>query len=118
MALVRKSITVTDKQEQWIRSRIASGDYGNDSEYVRDLIRRDQERSTQLQDPGGGDPGRSGERRERCDGKGDLGGGGGRRSDHPRSCISAWSALHSLVKTLQGDDLDGIADGRPCERRL
>jgi len=48
MTLVRKSITVTDKQEQWIRSRIASGDYGNDSEYVRDLIRRDQERSTQL----------------------------------------------------------------------
>ena len=48
MTLVRKSITVTDRQDQWIKSRIASGDYGNDSEYVRDLIRRDQERSVQL----------------------------------------------------------------------
>ncbi len=48
MALVRKSITVTDRQDQWIKSRIASGGYGNDSEYIRDLIRRDQEKIAQL----------------------------------------------------------------------
>ena len=30
MALVRKSITVTDRQEQWIRAQVASGGYGND----------------------------------------------------------------------------------------
>ena len=45
MALVRKSITVTDRQEQWIRAQVTSGEYGNDSEYVRDLIRRDQEQN-------------------------------------------------------------------------
>ena len=48
MALVKKSITVTDRQERWIRTRIASGEYGNDSEYFRDLIRRDQERNERL----------------------------------------------------------------------
>ena len=45
MALVKKSITVTDRQEQWIRAKIANGEYGNDSEYFRDLIRRDQEQN-------------------------------------------------------------------------
>ena len=48
MALVKKSITVTDRQERWIRSQIESGEYGSDSEYVRDLIRRDQEQSGQF----------------------------------------------------------------------
>ena len=45
MALVKKSITITDRQEQWIRAQVASGDYGSDSEYFRTLIRQDQERS-------------------------------------------------------------------------
>ena len=45
MTLVKKSITVTDRQEQWIRAKIANGEYGNDSEYFRDLIRRDQEQN-------------------------------------------------------------------------
>ncbi len=48
MALVKKSITVTDRQELWIRAQIASGEYGNDSEYFRDLIRRDQEQNGQI----------------------------------------------------------------------
>ncbi len=48
MALVKKSITVTDRQEQWIRAQIASGEYGNDSEYFRDLIRRDQEHNARF----------------------------------------------------------------------
>ena len=45
MALVKKSITITDRQEQWIRAQVAGGDYGSDSEYFRTLIRRDQERN-------------------------------------------------------------------------
>jgi antitoxin ParD1/3/4 len=45
MALVKKSITITDRQEQWIRAHVASGDYGSDSEYFRTLIRQDQERN-------------------------------------------------------------------------
>lgn len=48
MALVKKSITVTDRQEQWIRDQIASGEYGNDSEYFRDLIRQDRKRKGQF----------------------------------------------------------------------
>ncbi len=49
MALVKKSITITDRQEQWIRAQVASGDYGSDSEYFRTLIRRDQERNATFQ---------------------------------------------------------------------
>ena len=45
MALVKKSITITDRQEQWIRAQVASGVYGSDSEYFRTLIRQDQERN-------------------------------------------------------------------------
>ena len=45
MATVRKTITVTDLQDQWIKARIAAGGFTNDSEYIRDLIRRDQEQS-------------------------------------------------------------------------
>ena len=48
MPLVKKSITVTDRQENWIRSQIESGEYGSDSEYLRDLIRRDQEQNAQF----------------------------------------------------------------------
>ena len=48
MPLVKKSITVTDRQEKWIRSQIESGEYGSDSEYLRDLIRRDQEQNAQF----------------------------------------------------------------------
>ena len=40
--MLRKTITVTERQESWIKSQIDSGDYGNDSEYLRDLIRNDQ----------------------------------------------------------------------------
>lgn len=44
MATVRKTVTLTDAQLDWIKAQVASGDYTNDSEYVRELVRRDQER--------------------------------------------------------------------------
>ena len=44
MTTVRKTITLTDTQDEWIKSQIANGDYTNDSEYFRDLIRRDQDK--------------------------------------------------------------------------
>ncbi|MEO1245686.1 MAG: type II toxin-antitoxin system ParD family antitoxin [Pseudomonadota bacterium] len=44
MATVRKTITLTDQQNDWIKTQIANGDYTNDSEYFRDLVRRDQEK--------------------------------------------------------------------------
>ncbi len=48
MATVRKTITLTDQQNDWVKARITTGDFTNDSEYIRDLIRRDQERSAGL----------------------------------------------------------------------
>ncbi len=45
MATIRKTITLTEQQGAWIKSRITDGGFTNDSEYVRDLIRRDQERT-------------------------------------------------------------------------
>ena len=45
MGTVRKTITLTPQQDQWIKARIAAGGFTNDSEYIRDLIRRDQEQN-------------------------------------------------------------------------
>lgn len=48
MSVVRKTITLTDQQDHWIKAQIETGNYTNDSEYIRDLIRREQERSAQI----------------------------------------------------------------------
>ena len=42
MGTKRKTITITDNQDNWIKSQIKAGEFTNDSEYIRDLIRRDQ----------------------------------------------------------------------------
>ena len=42
MGTKRKTITITDNQDSWIKSQIHAGEFTNDSEYIRDLIRRDQ----------------------------------------------------------------------------
>jgi len=44
MSMQRKTITITEQMENWVKAQVESGKYGNDSEYFRDLIRRDQER--------------------------------------------------------------------------
>ncbi|MCW5723565.1 MAG: type II toxin-antitoxin system ParD family antitoxin [Maricaulaceae bacterium] len=41
--MIRKTLSLPDDMGEWIAGRIASGRYNNDSEYVRDLIRRDQD---------------------------------------------------------------------------
>ena len=43
MGTTRKTITVTEQQDQWIKAKIERGSFTNDSEYIRDLIRRDQD---------------------------------------------------------------------------
>ncbi len=48
MPMQRKTITVTEQQESWIKSQIDSGKYGNDSEYLRELIRLDQEHKNKI----------------------------------------------------------------------
>lgn len=42
MSTIRKTITFTEKQDKWIKSRVTTGEFTNDSEYLRDLIRHDQ----------------------------------------------------------------------------
>ena len=49
MRTVRKTVTLTDQQNRWIKVRTAAGDFTSDSEYIRELIRRDQEESIKLQ---------------------------------------------------------------------
>ena len=48
MATIRKTVTLTDKQDQWIKAQIEAGEYTNDSEYIRDLVRRDQEQNARF----------------------------------------------------------------------
>ncbi|MEL7613205.1 type II toxin-antitoxin system ParD family antitoxin [Vreelandella titanicae] len=43
MSMHRKTITLTEQQNGWVKAQIESGHFGNDSEYIRDLIRRDQQ---------------------------------------------------------------------------
>ena len=43
MGTTRKTITFTEQQDQWIKAQIERGSFTNDSEYIRDLIRRDQD---------------------------------------------------------------------------
>jgi antitoxin ParD1/3/4 len=44
MAMMRKTITIPEVMDGWVKAQIESGRYGNDSEYFRDLIRRDQDK--------------------------------------------------------------------------
>lgn len=48
LTTVRKTITLADAQDDWIKAQVANGDYTNDSEYFRDLIRRDQDKARAL----------------------------------------------------------------------
>ena len=49
MGTVRKTITFTEQQDQWIKAKIAAGQFTNDSEYIRDLVRRDQEKTAEIE---------------------------------------------------------------------
>lgn len=48
VATVRKTITLTLQQDAWIAAQIEAGSYTNDSEAIRDLIRREQERTFEI----------------------------------------------------------------------
>jgi antitoxin ParD1/3/4 len=48
MSMVKKSITVTNQQNKWIQSQLAIGNYASDSELLRDLIRKEQEKLSQM----------------------------------------------------------------------
>lgn len=42
MPMVKKSISVTDQQNLWIKAQVDTGHYGNESEVLRELIRERQ----------------------------------------------------------------------------
>ncbi len=42
MTMVKKSISITNQQDSWIKEKVASGYYGNESEIIRELIREKQ----------------------------------------------------------------------------
>lgn len=42
MSMVKKSISVTEQQDSWIKARISTGHFGNVSELFRELIRERQ----------------------------------------------------------------------------
>lgn len=42
MATIRKTVTFTEQQDKWIKAQIEAGEFTNDSEYLRNLVRRDQ----------------------------------------------------------------------------
>ena len=52
MPMVKKSISLTAQQDSWIKTQIAIGHFGNESEVVRELIRerqiREQETATEI----------------------------------------------------------------------
>ncbi len=41
------NLSLPPKLRQWVDAQVATGRYGNASEYVRDLIRRDQRREAE-----------------------------------------------------------------------
>ena len=46
--MVKKSITVTDEQTEWIQAQTATGHYGSDSEVIRDALRDKQNRIAEI----------------------------------------------------------------------
>jgi antitoxin ParD1/3/4 len=42
------NVSLPDQMKDWVESRAATGRWSNASDYVRDLIRRDQERAEKI----------------------------------------------------------------------
>lgn len=49
MAMVKKSITVTAQQDQWIRAQMESGNYATDSEVIREALREKELRTREIE---------------------------------------------------------------------
>lgn len=48
MSMIKKSITVTDSQEEFIQAQIASGHYASDSEVIREALREKELRIAEI----------------------------------------------------------------------
>jgi len=48
MPMLKKTYSITETLNQYVKARIASGEYATDSEYMRELIRRDQDENREI----------------------------------------------------------------------
>lgn len=46
--MIKKSITVTSQQNDWIKSQMATGNYATDSELIREALRDKQMRQDEM----------------------------------------------------------------------
>lgn len=42
------NISLPDAMKQWVEEQVQTGRYGNSSDYVRDLVRKDQDRASRM----------------------------------------------------------------------
>ena len=49
MATVRKTVAFSDTQNDWIKAQVDSGAYTNDSEVLRDVIRKAQHETSEIE---------------------------------------------------------------------
>ncbi|NLD15313.1 MAG: type II toxin-antitoxin system ParD family antitoxin [Gammaproteobacteria bacterium] len=49
MNVIRKTISLTAQQDNWVKAQTRAGHYTDDSEFMRDLIRREQNRSIEIE---------------------------------------------------------------------
>lgn len=49
MGMIKKSISLTERQDGWLKAQIESGHYGNESEVLRDLIRQRMNRESEIE---------------------------------------------------------------------
>jgi antitoxin ParD1/3/4 len=48
MSTIRKTVTFTNQQDKWIKAQITAGEFTNDSEYLRHLVRLDQSKNVKF----------------------------------------------------------------------
>ena len=46
--MAQMNVSIPDKLKGWAESRVAEGRYSSTSDYIRDLVRRDQEQEEKL----------------------------------------------------------------------
>ena len=47
MAIVKTTLSLSELDREWMKDLVASGEFVSNSEYVRNLIRRDKEQRTE-----------------------------------------------------------------------
>lgn len=49
MSTVKKSITITSEQNNWLQSQLDTGNYASDSEIIREALREKSERAKDIE---------------------------------------------------------------------